>query len=104
MSEPFAGSKNAQFAAALAQSYSFYVAQDEQRAAAMVAALEGAIEFAKHDWFGVGNEKAQRAYSNSQQMLRKARTKLEAKDFVGAQEFGRLGQELLKVAYMRSHG
>ena len=101
---PIARSQDAEFAAALAQSVSFYVVKDDQRAKAMVAALAVAIEFGKNDWMGgVGNEKSRRSYGNAQMMLRKAQEKLETNDHIAAQEFARLGQELLKAAYM-AHG
>jgi len=104
MALPIAGSRDVEFAAALAHAAADYVVKDDQRATAMVGALAVAVEFGKNDWMGgAGNEKSRRAYSNAQMMLRKAQEKLDANEHIAAQQFARLGQELLKAAYM-AHG
>lgn len=76
---------------------------EEARAAAMTAALAAALQAGENDFFGPGNEKAKLAWGRARQMLQKAEGCLGARDWIAAQEFAKLGQELLKVAYLKAH-
>jgi len=75
----------------------------ERRVTAVVSALASALKAAEHDFFGPGNTQASRAMSNARQMLRGAEDKLKARNWAQAEEMAKLGQELLKVAYLKSH-
>jgi hypothetical protein len=73
----------------------------EGRAASAVSALAAALKVEPH-FSGPGNMVATRLVSNAQQMLKGAQDKLDKRDWVAAEEAARLGQDFLKLAYLRA--
>jgi len=75
----------------------------ESRVAAALSALAAAMKAAEHDFFGPGNEKATRAFSNAKLLLAQAEQKMQVRDWIGAHEMTKMGRQLLKIAYLKTH-